>query len=420
MTPRRLTTYALGITAAALPAYNVRFRIGPIPTTLLEILILVTVATYGWMLASEHRRPATRTPYDIPIVLLLAAGIIAIVVAPDRVRALGIYRAYFIEAIAIYYVAVDLVRTRAQLRIVLLIAATGSCIFALGQIAAFAIVFAHHAIQIDDPPAFLNTSSNQAAMYLEPPLAFATGFALYPGTDRQRWIALGVTGLILAALVLTLSRAAYLAMTVLAVVAVLSLPSWRLRLWAVAGLVIVLGLILELPFIGTRFSTFGHSVVLRQSIYTEALRMLAKRPIFGAGISGFPIRVAPFRPSGEEIELYPHNLWLTTWSELGLLGLAAFAVIFFGLIWRGARALLRRQDIHRALAWGATGALLLYLVHGMFDSPYWKNDLAVEFWLIAALQVIAIRGAGGPARRQPASGRTTLIPGQPPSGVEPR
>ena len=42
----------------------------------------------------------------------------------------------------------------------------------------------------------------------------------------------------------------------------------------------------------------------------------------GAGISGFPIRVAPFRPSGEEIELYPHNLWLTTWSELGVLGVA--------------------------------------------------------------------------------------------------
>jgi hypothetical protein len=32
-------------------------------------------------------------------------------------------------------------------------------------------------------------------------------------------------------------------------------------------------------------------------------------------------------------------------------------------------------------------------VHGLFDSPYWKNDLSVEFWLLAALEVVAIRGA---------------------------
>ena len=398
MTPRRVATYSLAVTAAALPAYNLRFRVGPLPTTLLEILVLVTVAAYAWTLYAERRRPAARTPYDIPIALLLIAGVTGVVAAPDHVRALGIYRAYFVEAIAIFYIAVDLVRTREQLRILLLIAGIGSCIFAIGQIASFAIVFAHHAIQIDDPPAFLNTSSNQAAMYLEPLLAFAAGFALYPETPRQRWIAVGVTALLLAAIVLTLSRAAYLAVALVAVVAVFSLPSWRLRLWAVAGLAVALLLIIELPFISTRLGTFAHSIGLRQSIYSQALHMLAQRPIFGAGISGFPIRVAPFRPQGQEIELYPHNLWLTTWSEIGLLGVVSFAVIFFGLLWRGARALWRRNDIHRALAWGSTGAILLYLVHGMFDSPYWKNDLAIEFWLIAALQVIALRGVP-PAER---------------------
>ena len=392
MTPRRVATYSLALTAASLPVYNVRFRVGPLPSTLLEVLILVTAAAYAWTLWSERRMPAARTPYDIPIVLLLVSGIVGIAVAPDHLRALGIYRAYFVEAIAIFYIAVDLVRTREQLRTVVVIAAAGSCIFAIGQIASFAIVFAHHAIQIDDPPAFLNTSSNQAALYMEPPLAFAAGFALYPETPRERWIAAGVTALLLAAVVLTLSRGAYVAVAILAVLAVFSLPGWRLRLWAVGGLVVVAGLILELPFITPRLATFAHSVALRQSIYTQALHMLAQRPIVGAGISGFPIRVAPFRPAGEEIELYPHNLWLTTWSELGLLGVLAFAVIFFGLIWRGARALLSNVDVHRALAWGATGSLLLYLVHGMFDSPYWKNDLAVEFWLVAALQVIALRG----------------------------
>jgi O-antigen ligase len=142
-------------------------------------------------------------------------------------------------------------------------------------------------------------------------------------------------------------------------------------------------------------------VLLRYSIFTQALRMLSERPLFGAGISGFPIRVAPFRPATQTVELYPHNIWLTTWSELGLLGLIAFAVIFFGLLWRGVRALPAANDVWLPLLWGCVGALVLYLVHGLFDSPYWKNDLSVEFWLLAALQVVAIRGA----RATPAGGQ---------------
>jgi O-antigen ligase len=182
-------------------------------------------------------------------------------------------------------------------------------------------------------------------------------------------------------------------MAVLAVVLVLSVPSRRLRLGVVGALALVLLVVLELPFINQRLGTLNHSVELRLSIYNQALSMLRQRPILGAGISGFPIRVAPFRPEGQEIELYPHDLWLTTWSELGLLGLIAFAAIFFGLLWRGWRALTGAQDIYRPVIWGSVGALLVYLVHGLFDSPYWKNDLSLEFWLIAALQVIAIRGA---------------------------
>jgi O-antigen ligase len=120
--------------------------------------------------------------------------------------------------------------------------------------------------------------------------------------------------------------------------------------------------------------------------------MLSERPIFGAGISGFPLRVAPFRGASEAIHLYPDNLWLTTWTELGLLGLLSFAVIFFSLLWRGWRAVGRATGVWRPVIWGASGALVLYLVHGLFDSPYWKNDLSVEFWLMAAFEVVAIRG----------------------------
>jgi O-antigen ligase len=389
--PRRFTIWALAVTAACLPLYVVRWRVGPLPTTLLETLILILVAGYLVTLWTERRLPAARTAYDIPIALLLVAGLIGIAVAPDHIRALGIYRAYFVEAIACFYIAVDLLRTRDDLRTVLLVAAAGSCVMAIGQIASFGIVLAQHKLQLGDAPSFLNTSANAVAMYLEPPLAFALGFTVFPSRPKERLIGAAVLTVLLVADILTLSRASYLAMAILAVVLVLSLQSGRWRLWAVAALG-ALGLaVLEIPIVNQRLLDLAHSVTNRTTLYRETFEMLSQRPIQGAGISGFATRVAPFRPPSLPVHIYPHDMWLTTWSELGLLGLLSFAAIFFGLLWRGARSLPHASDIYRPILWGAVGALVLYTVHGLFDSPYWKNDLSVEFWLLAALQVVAVR-----------------------------
>ena len=391
--PRRIAIAALAITAASLPLYVVRWRMGPLPTTVLEVLILITVAAYVATLWRERRRPAARTSYEIPIALLLLAGIAGIIVAPDHTRALGIYRAYFVESIALFYITVDLIRSHEDLRAMLAVAGAGGAIFAIGQIVTFAIALAHHSVHIDAGPAFLNTSSNSVALYLEPPFAFAVGLSLFATSARERWLSLGAVALFLTALVLTLSRASYLALAVLAVVAVFSVADRRRRMWAIGALALVLLAVIELPFISQRLGTFAHSAALRLSIYRATLHMLSERPILGAGISGFPIRVAPFRPAGEEIELYPHNLWLTTWSEIGLLGVVSFAVIFLRLLWQGVRALSGADGIYRAVTWGMMGALVLYLVHGMFDSPYWKNDLSAEFWLMAALGIVGMRGS---------------------------
>lgn len=413
--PRMLERFALcslAVTAACLPLYVVRWNVGPLPTTVLELLIGITVVGYVATLWAQKRLPAARTGFDIPIALLLVSGLIAIANAPDHVRALGIYRAYFVEAIACFYIAVDLLRTRDDIRTFLMVAAVGSCIVAIGQVGSFIFVAAENHILLTDAPAFLNTSPNSVALYLEPPLAFAVGFTVFPSRPRERWLGAGVLVLLLVAIILTLSRASYLAMAALAVVLVLSLQTARWRLRAIA-LLATLGLVtLEVPFVNQRLLDLARSVTNRSSLYHQALEMLSQRPILGAGISGFPIRVAPFRPPTQVVQLYPHDLWLTTWSELGLLGLIAFGIIFFGLLWRGVRALPRATDAYRPVMWGAVGALILYGVHGLFDSPYWKNDLSVEFWLLAALLVIAVRSTASTAigTHQQASSTSTESP----------
>jgi O-antigen ligase len=389
---RRVALWSLSITAACLPLYVVRWHYGPLPTTLLETLILITVALYVATLWSERRLPE-RTPLDIPIAILLLAGAVSVIDAPNRTAALGIYRAYFVEAVACYYVAVGLLRTRKDITTFLAVAGAGAAAFAIGQIVSFVHGAMSHHLDLSAAPAFLNTSPNDDAMYLEPPLAFALAFALFGSRPRERLCGAGLLVLAGLGLLLAFSRGSYLAVTVLAVVLILSAqsPRWRLRLLgAIAVLVLVA---IEIPYVNRRFLTLADSVSNRESLYRQALEMLSHMPITGAGISGYPIRVAPYRPTGDIVHIYPHDLWLTTWSEIGLVGVITFGVILFGLLWRGARALPSARDIARPLLWGSIGAVVLYAVHGLFDSPYWKNDLSVQFWLVAALQIVAIRGA---------------------------
>jgi hypothetical protein len=33
----------------------------------------------------------------------------------------------------------------------------------------------------------------------------------------------------------------------------------------------------------------------------------------------------------------------------------------------------------------------MWTIHGVVDSPYWKNDMSVEFWILAALVVVCAR-----------------------------
>src|SRR5260370_9839292 len=86
----RYSRWALFVTAACLPLYVVRWHYGPVPTTLLETLIVITVGLYVIGQWRQGMRQPISTQYDIPILLLLVPGAISVVVAKDLRGALGV------------------------------------------------------------------------------------------------------------------------------------------------------------------------------------------------------------------------------------------------------------------------------------------------------------------------------------------
>lgn len=82
---------------------------------------------------------------------------------------------------------------------------------------------------------------------------------------------------------------------------------------------------------------------------------------------------------------HPHNLFLTFWLEAGLLGFIGFWLLFWNL-----RVNFRE---HKTSFETLIMSIMIYfLLHGLVDTPFWKNDLAVIFWLIIILNFTISQG----------------------------
>ena len=125
------------------------------------------------------------------------------------------------------------------------------------------------------------------------------------------------------------------------------------------------------------------SLRVRISIWGETWQMLKNNWFWGSGLAGYQAKMLPYhRASYLEIFLYPHDIFFNFWAELGILGLLNFlglTLLFFKQIFRKLKAGDQKQQ---AYLFGGLLAMLILLFHGLVDVPYFKNDLAVLWWLI--------------------------------------
>ncbi len=140
--------------------------------------------------------------------------------------------------------------------------------------------------------------------------------------------------------------------------------------------------------------------------------MLDDAPVFGAGLSGYPSRIAPYHKADWiEIFQYPHDLFLNFWSETGLIGLAGFLWIV-GRFFRQAFALRARGGW---IVPASTAAMIALLVHGLVDVPYFKNDLAFLFWILVGI-IESVRAAADASALEKVKSAVAGMPASPWAG----
>jgi len=158
------------------------------------------------------------------------------------------------------------------------------------------------------------------------------------------------------------------------------------------------------PGVYRKFSLADKSGQIRRAQWQETWEMLKDGRLFtGAGLANYQSSVKPYHKTGiwlrlidnqeklvwqpVEIYLYPHNIILNFWSELGALGMIIFMWLWLKALFINGRNFYRYHLKNNLawLSWGLCGAWLAALIHGLVDVPYFKNDLAVLFWLGLAL-----------------------------------
>lgn len=196
----------------------------------------------------------------------------------------------------------------------------------------------------------LDPNESAALFVFTLPFAIALGV----GGERKRWVGLGVSLLLVAAVVATGSRGGVLGLLVVALILIVRADrkSRRKYMAAVATCAAVFALVVNEDQLA-RFKTIftpesDYNLTDREGriqVWTRGMSYMMNRPVLGIGIRGF--ETAEGVLSGKRNVGYgirytsAHNSFVQVGAELGVIGLAAFIIAWWSA-GRGCRLVERR------------------------------------------------------------------------------
>lgn len=360
------------VTILALPLYLFRFSLVGIPSNVFEILALVCVIWF--LIQTRSFKIALRDykTYFIPIGVIMVGLLVSTLLNESYRIGFGIIKGWFVVPMLFAWVAVETLKVKEILRALY----AGSFLIA----AVSLIYFLSGILTYDGRLEAIYNSPNFLAMYLAP--AIIIGIFLWVENKKLYSFSLAI---IVLAFYLTHSYAAWIAIF-LAMVAGLFFGKNILLKQKILWLTLAVAVAFVLFQIGTDKMTNvlegkeRSSLSSRLMIWSAAGKMIQDNPVWGIGPGNFQDKYLEYQ---KYFPLYlewavpqPHNIFLAFWLQAGFLGLAGFLSLLF--LWFRNLWLENKKEAHII-----SGLIIAYiLLHGLVDTTYFKNDLAVVFWLV--------------------------------------
>ncbi|TAN57802.1 hypothetical protein EPN15_03055 [Patescibacteria group bacterium] len=394
---------------AILPTYLLKLSLFGIPTTVLELSIYTTyIGSFlsilfsnglnfvnldllkNWKLKIKN----SKTSLLWPIAAWLIITLISALFSENIQTALGGWKAWVFDPLLVLILIIQFFDQKNIWKIVASLGLSSAVLSAYGL---FEYFFSPHQLG-DERLDSVFDPANYHAMLVGPIIVLLIGLIFSSQIPRIWKYLLGTASAInIIALIFTFSYGGYLAVLGgLVIYGFLTLNRDQKRKMIIGALITLIAFIIiaaptkkfqDLFEFQERSSSHA-----RLEIWQTSYLIFKEHPILGVGLNNFESayrenipRVA--FPPLEWLVAQPHNLYLALLTQTGLLGFLVFIYLivrFFQII---GVARYKLQDTRYALL----SSLSAILIHGLVDTPYFKNDLSIIFWLIIALMIIHTR-----------------------------
>lgn len=382
---------------AILPSYLLKLSIFGIPTTILELSIYAAfVGSFFSLLIFKNN--TTPNPsllrketgrFSWPIIAFTIITLLSALFSDHLQATLGGWKAWIFDPLLILILIIHFFKPQDIWKIIATLSASSAVLSFYGLIEYFFYTQQLGDGRLDsvfDP-------ANYHAMFIGPIIVLAIGFIFNQQTPRLWKYCLGIASAInIFALIFAFSYGGYLAVLGgLVIFGFLTLNYAQKKKMILGALIIfIIFIIVASPtkkfqdLFEFQERSSGHA---RLEIWQTSWLVFKEHPILGVGLNDFEYhyrenlpRVA--FPPLEWLVAQPHNLYLALLTQTGLLGFLAFLWIIVRLF------KIKKDTSFRLQASGFIAALSAILIHGLVDTPYFKNDLSIIFWLIVALLIV--------------------------------
>jgi len=426
------------------PLYLVRFSVGGVPTTLLEVLVALTLMV--GVIFFVRPRSLKEAFFNLkkqglksmfwPILLFVGAAIFSTFIVPkttvaidgtivgSQLVAFGVLKGWILMPI-FYFAMIRFVpwtgKDKKRMLVALALSGFGLSLWAIYQMVTGSFT------TWDGRASGPFESANYLALYLGPILVMCAGHIVQIFCSTKKVLFWLILFFVMAvAFWGTQSYAAFIAFFVGTAFYGLfsSTISRKFKIVACLGAFVVVTGFFVTQMNTAKFQSFldfdaRTSSSVRIEVYRVAWGLIQSHPVAGIGLGQFQVQYALNAPTilghapYEWVMLHPHNLGLAFWLNTGIFGVLAMAwllmVVFFGRR-KGERAeasvacksgmsvdvavalgeCTRSSDTavwKRALRLVGLAMMITILTHGLFDVPFFKNDLAYLWWLVVGLSV---------------------------------
>ncbi len=386
------------------PLYLLKIIIAGLPLTVLELMILavfiiwvIKKAEGNFSLDSFKKMGAVK--FWLPLLLILAGVFFSALLSPDIKISAGIFKSWFLEPIIFGLILIDTIKTKRQagnLLLALLFSGTAVAIISFGYLPGEQMAFGGRLRAF-----FL--SPNHLAMYLAPAFLIGVGFLLQSENKRWRQAAAWCLLPLGISCYLTFSYAAGLGVLAAIGIMLFFVGRWQgdktkmALLSCLFILIILMGVLGYLQWNSPKLNDFLHSNrsswQSRLMIWRSSFEILKGHWLWGIGPGMFQKYYLEYQkyflvPYLEWAVPQPHNVFLAFWLQAGIMGLVGFILLIINFFHSTFKFFWNKK---RPLALVLLAVMIYILVHGLLDTIYWKNDLALIFWTITALGYITDR-----------------------------